>query len=180
MSARVHGGSAFSLGRTEMRLSYTMRFGHLWLFSVIHVLRSPLAHCIAALLAAYYAVSTPLRHNCHGFHCIGAGAFIFTGLYIMLLSAYVVLCTIAVLFQSKKTMLTEHSLELRDEGLYEETQYNKSLYLWASVHRTASTLGIVAVYVAPSVALVIPWSAFPSTEQRAAFIAAIKERARAA
>jgi hypothetical protein len=94
--------------------------------------------------------------------------------------AFQFLFNAAFLFaRNNRNVLTKHHVELRTEGLYEETAYVRSLFLWPGIHRIVSAAGFVAVYVTAHSALVIPNRSFSSSTQRDEFIRTINANRKA-
>ena len=76
--------------------------------------------------------------------------------------------------RENRNVLTEHRVELRDDGLYEETAFSRSLFLWPGIHRVVSAADFTAVYVTAHSALLIPIKAFESAAQREQFISTLR------
>jgi hypothetical protein len=158
-------------------LVYTLRFRHLWRFNAVHQLRSIPFQCVCmgfALLLVWIALHGSACHARGG--CAGLSAFVFALGYIVLLG-FQFLFNAAFLFaRNNRSVLTEHRVELQAEGVYEETAYNRSLFLWPGINRVVSAAGFVAVYVTAHSALVIPNRTFASPSQRDEFIRSIRAK----
>lgn len=164
-----------------MIIVYTTRFRDLWTFNAIHQLRSVPFQVLYGGLAVLFAFSTV-----HGSDCDVKGSCAFLGVFSFVL-LYVALVALQFLFnaaflfaRNNRNVLTEHRVELKNEGLYEETAYSRSLFMWPGIHRTVSAAGVVAVYVTAHSALLIPNRSFASAIQRQEFIRAIEASRNAA
>jgi len=153
---------------------YTTRFRDLWRFNAIHQLRSVPFQFLNLGLAVFFAWVMV-----HGDRCDARGICAFVGVFVFILM-YVVLVAVQFVFnaaflfaRNNRNVLTEHRVELRTEGVYEETAYIRSLFLWPGIHRTVTAAGFVAVYVTAHMALVIPNRSFSSSAQREEFIRTI-------
>src|SRR4030095_10396430 len=80
------------------------------------------------------------------------------------LLAYALLTGFLVLLQvaskKNKTVLTEHTLELRDDALVTETAYAKTECKWATVQRLRRTRDYLFIYVSANSANLVPRRAF--------------------
>ena len=159
-----------------MNIRYTNRFSHLWLFHSLHQLRSPLVQGFVVLFAAFFAYSTATGSKCGGGHCVGLGVFAFVILYTVIMGIQLIFNGLYLYSRKNRTVLTEHLLEIRADGVYEETSYNKSLLLWPGIFKVVELPGLVAIYNTPHSALIIPVAAFGSNDARASFVSLLKER----
>lgn len=84
----------------------------------------------------------------------------------------------AIYFSSRKnkSILTTHRIEVLDDSLFEETKFNKSFFYWPGIAKAVPRPGFIAIYVTPDLALIVPNRAFSSSNQRARFLALVKER----
>jgi hypothetical protein len=80
----------------------------------------------------------------------------------------------------RRTLLTNHIIEIADEGLVEESPNNRLLTYWQGIHSVVSGPGFIAVYLTPISAHVIPNRAFSSRNERSAFLAALAAKRAAA
>ena len=78
-----------------------------------------------------------------------------------------------------RTLLTSHVIELRPEGLYEETKFNQSIFFWSGLISPVRHLNCLCVYVTPQHAHVIPLRAFRSKQEQEAFLTELKDKIRA-
>lgn len=164
-----------------MKIAYVTRFRDLWRFNAVHQLRSLSFQSLMVLVSLLFAWATV-----NGSHCgargycgtVGVGAFVLV--YAVGVGAQC-LYNAAFLFSRKnRNVLTEHRVELRAEGLYEETAYVRSLFLWPGLNKIVTAAGFVAVYVTAHSALLIPNESFESATQREEFIQLIRANMKAA
>ena len=73
-----------------------------------------------------------------------------------------------------KTMLGSRVIEVRDDGLFEETRFNKSLYYWPGIVKLVRRPGFIAVYVSGLAAHVIPHRVFSDDIEREKFLTALQ------
>ena len=158
-----------------MRIVYVTRFRDLWRFNAVHQLRSIAFQCVMVVVSLLFAWATV-----HGSHCDSRGycATVGIGAFVLFYGAGVggqCLFNAAFLFsRNNQNVLTEHGVELRAEGLYEETAYVRALFLWPGLNKIVTAAGIVAVYVTAHSALLIPNRSFESEAQRKEFIETIR------
>lgn len=71
--------------------------------------------------------------------------------------------------KDNRTLLTKHVIEIRDEGLFEETPFNRSIFFWPGIMKIAAYPGYLAIYISGHQAHVIPRRAFTSPKDVQAF-----------
>ena len=145
-----------------MTLSYTLRFRDLWWFNAVHHFRSIPAQILFLGLATLFAFSTASGSKCAGAMCAAVGAVVFVLVYLALLAFQLVFNAAFLYSRNNRNVLTHHRVEVKDEGLYEETTYSKCLFLWPGIHKVVRAAGITAVYVTAQTAILIPDRAFSS------------------
>ena len=97
--------------------------------------------------------------------------------------AYVVMWLFQLVFTAiylysrhdNRTLLTTHRIELQEEGLFEESPFNRTLAFWPGIIKAVARPGFLGVYVAAHQAYIIPKRAFASPDQEAAFLRALRE-----
>jgi hypothetical protein len=158
-----------------MTIDYTVRFSDLWRFNAVHQLKSIPFQLLYMGLAALIAWSTAHGDSCSAKgDCIWVGCFTFVFVYVALV-AFQFLFNAAFLFtRDNRNVLTSHRVELKTEGLYEETAYTKSLFLWPGIHKVVVAAGFVAIYVTAHSAILIPKRSFTSASAFRQFVDAVK------
>jgi hypothetical protein len=155
--------------RTEYDNTYrdfvTFQCAHQFASPVVQVLIGGIALLIFAGELPVAGFPVALVSAATWYAIIWVAQFIFTAIY--------------VYSRNNKAILTRHVVEVRDEGLYEETTYNQSLFFWPGVVKIVRRLGCVAVYVTPHFAHIIPVRAFSSTSQINEFVDAVRVKLRA-
>ena len=160
-----------------MRVSYTNTFWHIWLFNAIHQLRSYTVHLVYVLMAAGCAFVSAAKTDCGSIGCkVFVGVVMFFFLYCLMWGAQLLFNALYLYLRPDVTVFCERQVELRDDGLHEETTHNKSLFLWSGIIKVVLMPALVCIYVTPSMALIIPNSAFP-VGARDSFLRALSERA---
>ena len=163
-----------------MVIVYTVRFRDLWRFSAIHQLRSPVFQAFTVGICALLAWFSVRGSSCteKGI-CIAVGLILFILAYVSLVALQFAFNAAFLYARNNRNVLTEHRVEIRDDGLYEETAFSRSLFLWPGIHRVVKAAGFTAVYVTAHSALLIPIKAFESTAQREQFISTVRGKLRA-
>ena len=99
---------------------------------------------------------------------IGIFSFLISYIFIWL---FQFLFNVLFLYSKKnKTVLTNHTVELQDNALYEETPYNKSYFYWNGVEQVKKISGYIAIYVTAHSAVIIPNKAFENAEAKNSFL----------
>lgn len=163
-----------------MRISYTNNYWHLLLFNALHQLRSPAIQVLCVSIAAacvYMAFNNTAERGCTACALVVV-TIAFLGYYFVLMSAQLAFTAIYLYSRRNVTMLTKHSLELREDGLYVETAYCKSLFLWPGIFKISKMAGMVVVYTSPYSAHIIPSSAFPTSVEKNSFVQLLRDRPR--
>jgi len=158
---------------SDMRIEYENRIIDIVASSVAALFSSLPLQILGMAAAASNIWSDWNRHH-------NAAFAIFFGflIYAMVWAFLCLYVFFSTLLRSKRdaTLLARHVLEAREDGLFEETKFNKSQYDWSGVTKVVSPLHFVAVYVDSQSAYVIPNRAFTSESQRKDFIAFVEGR----
>jgi hypothetical protein len=85
---------------------------------------------------------------------------------------------LSMISRKNRTVLTEHTITLREDGFVEETAYNKTEHKWISVQKLARTRKYIFIYIAQHMAHVVPRRAFRDDAQWDAFFTYCKQRSR--
>ena len=108
-----------------------------------------------------------------------SGLTIAVGTLVTYAAMWLVQCLFLVTYfltVNTKTMLGSRVIELRDDGLFEETRFNKSLYYWPGILKVVRRPGFIAVYVSGFAAHVIPHRVFSDDMEREKFWTALQFR----
>jgi hypothetical protein len=87
---------------------------------------------------------------------------------------------LSMISSKNKTVLTDHTLVLADEGFVEETPYNRTEGKWRGVQKLARTRRHIFIYIAPYMAHVVPRRAFQDDAEWNAFYEFCKQRTQGA
>jgi YcxB-like protein len=156
-----------------MRISYKNSRFDLFIFSTAHQMLSPVMQAFFVVISVLFGLSaTNHRYVVVIALCVIA--------YVALWLVQILANAIIIALRNNRTVLTEHSVELLDDGLLEETSFNKSLYHWSGITGVAARPGHLAIYVAPGIAHLVPNRAFSSRAARLNFMKQIQERVAAA
>jgi hypothetical protein len=157
-----------------MRIEYKNKFSDILLFNAVHQFLSP-------VLQGFYLIPLGLFFlselgDGSAFAAATSALLWYLGLWV-----FQFVFNAAYLFSRKyKSVLTTHIVEIQDDAFFEETKFNKSFFYWPGIVKAVSRPGFVAVYVAPHMAHIVPNRAFSSKEQRARFLALVREKIAAA
>ena len=156
-----------------MRIEYKNKFSDLLLFNAVHQFLSP---ALQGMYVIFFAVVFWSESTDNSLSCAAITAFYwYLGLWVFQFAFNAI-----YLFSRKNhSVLTTHVVEVMDDALLEQTQFNKSFFYWHGVIKAVSRPGFIAVYVTPHLAHIVPNRAFASDEQRASFLALIMEKIRA-
>jgi hypothetical protein len=157
-----------------LRLEYDLKFRDVVLFNSVHQFLSPLLQALYLVFAFFVFWSERLTSS--AWLAAGTAAVFYCGMWFIQLTF-----NVAYLYsRHNKSVLTRHILEVQDDGLLEETPFNKSLFYWPGVVKVVSRIGFAAVYVSSQQAHVIPSRAFASGASRDKFITAVRAKISAA
>ena len=162
-----------------MTLTYTLRFRDLWRFNAVHQLRSVAVQVVYIGLASLFAYSTVTGSKCTGGSCALSAAIAFVFVYFVLLGVQLAFNAAFLFSRNNRNVLTQHRLEVRGDGLYEETAYSRCLFLWPGIHKVIHAAGMTAVYVTAHSAILVPDQVFASATDRQEFLRKVKEGANA-
>lgn len=79
----------------------------------------------------------------------------------------------------KRGVLGIHKFEIANEGLIEETEFNKTISKWSSIDKAIKIFGYILVRVAGHQWHTFPKRSFESTEQQAEFYELLRNKIRA-
>jgi YcxB-like protein len=160
---------------------YVTRFRDLWLFNAMHQFRSIPFQALYGGLAAFGAWSAVNESQCHSYGACAVQSLVTFVLFYLAMTAMQFVFNAAFLVsRQNQNVLTEHRVELRRDGLYEETKYSQCMFLWPGILRIVTAAGFIAVYVTAHSAVLIPDKCFDSPDQRARFLDAMKSGTSAA
>lgn len=158
----------------EMRIQYELKFRDLLLFSVSHYFLSPATQAVYLVLPWMTFNSARDGGGSLGFSIACAALF-----YLAEWAAIIAIFALDY-FRRNVTVLTEHTLETRQDELVEKTPFTKLFVKWPGVSKVVTRPGFTGVYLAHNKAHVIPNRAFTSSEKRREFVAFVREKIRAA
>lgn len=154
-----------------MRIQYDLRFKDVVLFQAVHQFLSP-------AVQAFY-LGTVLLILCAD----SSDGRAVKDVAVQALTVYLVMWLIQFAFNAlylisrqNGNILTQHSIELRPDGLAEQTRFTQSFVQWPGIARVVARPGFVAVYISSQHAHVIPNRAFASAPLRAEFLTAVRQR----
>jgi hypothetical protein len=153
-----------------MRLEYRIRYLDRLVYNYCHQFLSPVANGFF-VIAAILIFANELKDRSFVVSAIVALVFFVAMWFVQLLFLAILLLT-----RRSDSVLTDHVLELQDDGLYDTTQFHQSRVFWKGIQRVVSRPGLVAIYIAQHSAMLIPNRAFASANARNQFLETLKER----
>jgi hypothetical protein len=153
-----------------MRIEYRPTYLDFLLFNNVHQFLSPTLQLLYIGLSIFTAVTMP--DDLPKAQLVAIGFIVFFSLWLL----QFVLNAIYLYSKKNRSFLTEHLMEVRDDGLLDQTKFAQSLSYWSGEVRVVTRPGFVAVYVSAFAAFIVPNRTFVSNDQRDAFISSIRER----
>ena len=157
-----------------MRIEYENKFSDILLFNAVHQFLSPALQGLYVIIFALIFWSEPNNSS------IATAAITAFYWYLAMWIFQLIFNAIYLFSRKNGSVLTTHIVEVLDDAFLEETKFNKSFFYWPGIVKAVSRPGFVAVYVTPHLAHILPNRAFSSIDQRANFLAMVKEKIRAA
>lgn len=151
-----------------MEISYKSRIYDSIYFNIYTNLREPIFLIIISLLALHYSYYS-IKGMTGGQYSWYVHVFAF--LYFMLLFGIISLVWILLIavimsvLRKNKSVLTDHRIIINEEGLIEETKYNKSEHKWNGLHKLKETKKYIIIYITHWSGHVIPKSCFVDENQ---------------
>jgi phosphotransferase system glucose/maltose/N-acetylglucosamine-specific IIC component len=153
-----------------MRLEYRLRYLDRLNYNTCHQFRSPVINGLFVILAILISISESKERE---FILSAIVALVF---YCIMWLAQFLFLAVLLLTRRSDSALTDHVLELQDDGLYDTTQFHQSRIFWKGMQRVVTFPGLIAIYIAQHSAILIPNRAFASVGAKNQFLAEIKER----
>ena len=147
----------------SMRVEYKNTFFGIFLFQAVHQFLSPALQALFGVLWALIFWTESLDGPAA---LAAAVALVF---WVAMWLAQFLVNAIYLASKSNRTFLTTHIVEVQDEGLYEETEFNKSLFFWPGIIKAVSRPGFLAIYISGQQAHVVPKRAFASKSEMESF-----------
>lgn len=151
-----------------MRIEYENKFRDVLLFNMAHQLTTPL------LQGTFLILSMAIAWN--------PQSWIYTMVWTVITYSSIwiiqfVFTALLLYSRHNHTMLTKHVVELQENGLLEETTFNRSMFFWTGgIHKVVVRANRVAIYITPFMAHIIPPDAFSSKAHRQDFIETVRSK----
>lgn len=94
--------------------------------------------------------------------CMWIGQILFTAIFLMM--------------AKHPALQAEHTLEILERGLREQTSYHQSIHYWRGISKVVNRPGFLAIYIHPHCAHLVPARAFSSMDHYRAFAEQIRSR----
>lgn len=157
-----------------MRIRYKTTYWDIYKFNVVHSLCSPWYQGAQGLVALWIFSTFMDSPNAD----IGVAAFLAFVWWVALWLLHFVVFALGLAAKNNHSMFVEHTAEVTDEGLFEETKFNKSIYYWPGMVKFVKRPGFVALYISGQQAHVIPKRFFASNAQMNEFRQLVEDHMR--
>lgn len=158
-----------------MNISYTNTFRDLLAFQRYHASRSPVVIVMDLGLVAFVSYLFFQATAGDSAHQLGLTTRIIATLVLavvllaLVIASNLVLFVLVLISRRNKTLLTEHTITLGEDGFVTETAYERTNSKWASVQKLRRTRRHLFIYVSQHGAHVVPRRAFREEAEWNAF-----------
>ena len=161
----------------EYRLHYSNTISEMLAFQWHHALRSPWYYALFAFWS--YVWLGPATEEWSSWSCLGCTAMYFSIMFAIVLATFLALSFAPQLlrFFSKghRASLAPRTMTINATSLLEETSNSRAEYNCSAIQRVVQKKSLVALYISPWVAHLIPKKAFESAAQWQEFNAFVKQ-----
>ena len=145
-----------------MRIQYQLKFLDVVLFQAVHQFLNPVVQSLFLLLTWFI-----FQSELNDVPATLRAATVACSLYAIMWALQFTFNAIYLISRRNKNVLTQHTIELQEKAVLEETRFTQTLVQWPGVARIVSRPGFVALYISPHMAHVIPNRAFSTSANRA-------------
>jgi hypothetical protein len=153
-----------------MRLEYRIRYLDRLIYNSCHQFLSPIINGFFLIIPILVFFSE-LRER-----SLVVSVLVALAIYLLIWLLQLLFLAILLLTRKSDSVLTEHVLEVHEEGIYDTTKFHESRVFWPGIQRVVSRPGLIAIYVAQHSAMLIPNRAFASREMRNQFLVTLNQR----
>ena len=159
-----------------MRVEYKNTFLEFFRYQLSQQFRSWVLQVLVLLCSGYIAVDQ------NGYSkmlapSIVVGIIVYAALWLF----QILFLLVYLLTTKRKTLVTHHILTIDQEGLHEESAFNRTVHFWnGGIVKVRRRAGCIAIYVTALSAHLVPVRAFPSAEEARRFEHEVKVRSNAA
>ncbi|MET3138306.1 hypothetical protein AAKU61_002673 [Undibacterium sp. GrIS 1.2] len=165
----------------EYRLHYSNTIPEMLVFQWTHAARSPWYYVLFVFWSYAWFASVTEAWTSSSWSCLSCSVIYFSIMFAIVFITFLVLGSAPQLFQffSKvhRASLAPRTIIISDTGLIEETSNSRAEYNWSAVQRILQTRSLVALYISPLGAHLIPKKAFESPAQWQQFNAFVEQHA---
>ena len=154
-----------------MHIQYQLKFLDVVLFQAVHQFLNPAVQGLFLLLT-WFIFQSEMNDTPTTLHAAAVAG----SLYAIMWALQFTFNPVYLISRKNTNVLTQHTIELQQKGVLEETRFTQTLVQWPGVARIVSRPGFVALYISPHMAHVIPNRAFSSSAHRAEFISFVRDR----
>ncbi|MBD9407250.1 YcxB family protein [Acidovorax sp. ACV02] len=154
-----------------MRIQFKTTYWDVLRFNIAHTFRSPWYQLTHGLFAAWIIWTFMTENSADFFTAALIALFWWIAIWLFVFFAI----AFAVAGKKNKTMFVEHTMEVTDEGLLEETKFNKSVFYWSGIVKLLQRPGFIALYISGHQAHLIPKRFFASKAEMNEFRRLIEE-----
>lgn len=153
-----------------MRIEYTNTLLDVLLFNAVHQFLSPVLQIMYLAFAGLIFMGEVVVG-----HTLVSAATTALFLYTVAWAAQFLLNAAFHFTKSNRSIFTRHIVEVQDEGLHEETKFNRSVFYWPGVVKAVARPGFAAIYVTAHHAHIIPNRFFTSLVERNEFLSLVQK-----
>jgi len=159
-----------------VRVEYKNTFLDLFRYQIAHQLRMPVMQAFLLLFAAYVAFDQ------YGYSKdILASVFVAIIWYIAIWLLQIFFVLLVLVFTKRHTLTTWHAISIEDDGLHEESAFNRTVHFWhGGIVKIRRRAGCIAIYVTPFSAHIVPLRAFRDAKAADEFQREVQARRNAA
>ncbi|MCK4904833.1 YcxB family protein [bacterium] len=168
--------------KSDMTLSYRNTFRDQLAFILYHLLHTPfcllflVGLCLIVTFGSVIPAVQRVSTDQPMFAVVIAFILIELLLALFFFGFVVVFTILSMISRKNKTVFCEKTITLGEEAFVNESEYGKSETRWTIVQKLACTRRHIFIYLNQQAAIVIPRSAFESSEQWDAFYAICRQR----
>ena len=156
-------------------IEYKNTFWDYLLFHSIQQFFSPVLQGLFIVLASWTFMDVLTLDESSVVLPLILGLFVYAALWIL----NVLFLAVYLLTTKRKTILTAHTISLGEDGLHEETPFNRTVHFWnGGIVKVVRWPNVIGVFVTALSAHIIPVRAFRTDAEANEFVSAIRERMR--
>lgn len=166
----------------EIRIQYSNTVKDMWAFQLAHAIRSPWYY---VLLAGWsYVWLSPATEEWSDWSCLSCTVKYYGIFLVIIVASFLILIMTPQLLRflsgKHRASFAPRTVSVSKAGVVEETDDSRSEYKWSAIQRVVRTERLVALYISPFLAHLVPRRAFDSNEAWQHFTRFVEEHAHSA